>query len=432
MSEIRTPHLTNNAIPNAAQWNNAFRGMVREIQEMMLRLLHGDDTPSAGGGGVLGGLVCDNVSGQMQSSVTPGWGWYYDATLPSPQSPFGVVVLHETTIVNHTPADGSNPRIDVISIASPSDTDTVESTLTWEAAPENRPTQRGAQPALVVTAGTPAGSPVAPATPAGHLKLCEVTVPAGATNLNSAGYSNKRVMANGGKLRDADLGDFVFADRVGTGVVSLLTVLDLLETLEPSAIQWDRSKDYPVFYRGKGEVGIGGGDKLGAHYPMLIHGGRTWWRSVPWIGKEQDLGANPMTSLFNANYLTLARVNTTAMGYTMSVPIPADVRGIEVVAAKLRYQCVEAFDATWNEKLVDLIHVAADGTATVIGTATFTLSGVHGSVEPLTFTSLATPVIAEGDMVFASLRLASNGDGTAVGEVRLFSLDVQFREARLT
>lgn len=430
MSELRSPHLTNNAIPSATQWNNAFRGLSREIQELFLRLLCGDDTPSAGGGGVLGGLACDNVSGQMQSTVTAGWGWYYDATLASPLSPFGAVPLHATETVNHASADPDDDRIDVISIASPTGTDTEESVLTWEAAPQNRDTQRGAQPVIMVTAGTPAGSPVAPSTPAGHLKLAEVLVPAGATNLDSATYTDFRVFAHGNRLRGDD-GRFDFVSRLATGGLELMRFY-ILGAVASSSLDWDMGEDWLRWTRGKGAAG----DSTGEVFAMGIPDGRTWWRSVPFLGGACYDSANVNLGFLmsDANALILKRAtNGAALSYVY-VGIPADARGLELVAAKLRYKTTQAFNATVGAagRAFKLMLMAADGTATELASQDVTIASLlDACAAPVTLTLGDTPVLVEGDTLIARFMLELTASGTSdLGDLELHGLDLQFKEGR--
>jgi hypothetical protein len=427
MSEIRTPNLANNAIFNAAQWNNALRGTTREIQEMMLRLLNGDDTPSAGGGGVLGGFVCDNVTGQMQSTVTAGWGWYYDATLAEPMSPFGAVMLHESEIVNHTAADGSNPRIDVISIASPSDTDTEESTLTWEAAPENRDTQRGAQPTIVVTAGTPAGSPVAPSTPAGHLKLCEVTVPAGATNLNSATYTDKRTFARGNVLRPAD-GPHEFVEPTGTGQV---TITEIVTPGARSGFLWKNTQDWPAFYR---DI-VGAGEQLGELYPMLIPEGRTWRRchSLGAGGTHRYINGtvSDMTVAMSATapVTELTRASSSLSAGVLRFPLAVDNRKLGITDFRLTVRLATAFTGTVTTLAASLVKIGATGTQTVLGTAA--LNGL----TPATWATLAAAdfglaetVLGNGEALYVAINWDMTGGGA--GELWLSMAELVVREGR--
>lgn len=79
--------------------------------------------------------------------------------------------------------DGANPRIDILSLA-PLDVDDVSSSVKIKSGgainPQTLTTRRRRSFALVYTAGTPAGSPSAPATPAGHLPVAELAVPAAA------------------------------------------------------------------------------------------------------------------------------------------------------------------------------------------------------------------------------------------------------------
>lgn len=422
MTELRTPNLHDVAVFSAAQWNNALRGLTREIQDLFLRLLFGDDTPSAGDGGVVGGLVCSAVTGQLQTQVTAGWAFRYDGTIASPRSKFGIIPLHSAVIVDHDPNEDSDDRIDVISIVAPTGTDTTESVLMWESAPQNLATQRGAQASVVVTKGTPDASPVAPSTPAGHVKLFEVLVEGGWTlNLDSAVYTDKRVKSRGLSMRDADDGAFEFITRVSTGGMQLLKILGTGFATE-SSIDWDRTLDWPRFYRGKG----GSGEQLGELYPMLIPSDRTWWRSVPWTGRDFIVGS--YVGIHGTAALTIARSGQDGV-YQQAVGIPADARGLQVIAAKARYQCTTAFDGTIVTRYVKLYRVQADGTSTEIGTGNMTLASTQGSVQTISLTMAETPVIAEGDTLHAIVGVQTSTSGS-VGEVKLYSIDVQFKEGR--
>lgn len=426
MTEIRTPHLTDDAIPSAAQWNAAFRGLSREIQDLFLRLLFGDDTPSTGDGGVVGGLVCSAVTGQMQTRVSAGWAFRYDGTLASPQSKLGVVPLHAEVIVDHDDGDGTNDRIDVISIVAPTGTDNEESVLMWEAAPQNLKTQRGAQASVVVTKGTPDAVPVAPTTPSGHVKLFEVVVEAGFTNLNGALYTDKRVRARGLYERDADDAMLKLRSRASTGFAALIQMLG--HGVAASSLEWDRSEDWLRLARGKGLSG----DAVYC-YPMMSTSGRAWWRSISWLSSptQSDNAAKIEVgwAYGSAGPLRLTRGDTSAWGQYVRLPVPVDARGLEVVAAKVRYKTTQAFDGTINTREVKLWH-RSNGTLTDIGAVNLTLASTHGSVQTATITLTGTPTLVEGDELFAVFALDLTASGTAVGVVELHSLDIQFKEGR--
>jgi hypothetical protein len=279
----------------------------------------------------------------------------------------------------------------------------------------------------VITKGTAAGSPSAPATPAGNLKLYEVWIPA--TSGAPVAY-DYRDFAAGPKTRAGDR-PMTAATEVGTDA-NMLEVLARAqadgETSFLSSLRWDVTEDLPYIIRGKG----GAGEEGAALYPLLSPA-REWWRSVPFIGKEQDLGVDEMTSIYGgtgAPRLLLDRPGTNTHAYSLTIPIPVDARGLEVVAAKMRYQVTEAWDATITEQVVELIHVSAAGTATLVGSVTLVLGVLDVAISPETFSSLATPVIEEGDVLYAQLRIACSATGTAVGSAVFYGLDVQFKEAR--
>lgn len=429
MGELRSLNTVLGAIYDPGSINNAFRATSKELQDFLAWLMFGDNDA---GGGVAGFSASETSA--LNVTVTRGGGLIYTAGAPSPASKWAWVYSGASVVKAITAHHLTKARVDLISVSWTQIPDTPVSVGYEGGSPAVTQTQRGCQATLTVTAGGTVGAGDAPgawaekpATPAGSEALWYVYVPATSGALVMV---DVRRHLPGPKERPYNAPLITYTDVDTNAVLRTISArkADNADTAFASLEGWDVTEDWPYYSRAKAASGdIGAGTAL---YPMMIPAGRTWYRAVPWLGVTVDSGANPMTATI-AGPLVLTRVGTTAIGYVQSVGIPVETRGLEVVAANLRYKVTTAFDATFTAKKVDLIHVAADGTITTIGTANLTLNGVHGSVQTLAL-SLAggTPTIAEGDMLFAQLVLTSTGTGTAVGSVQLGALDVQFKEGR--
>lgn len=142
----------------------------------------------AGGTGVVRGL-------RLTPTAPPGMAVTLETG--SAFDPTGLLlVLESTTILNVVPAHPTLPRIDLVSLAGAEGDADVEERLfindgvipaTTNAA--NTPTRKRVVVTPAITTGTPAGSPVAPATPAGHRALHHVRVEAGATAIDASKLS---------------------------------------------------------------------------------------------------------------------------------------------------------------------------------------------------------------------------------------------------
>lgn len=141
--------------------------------------------PSADGLGARSGVRPGGQDAAFLSGTT--WtvrahsGVIYPA-LTSTSGPYRYAQEQESGSID--PADSSNPRVDAVDIIIMDDD-------------EDNSGQRRSR--AVYTAGTPASSPVPPATPAGSIRLLEIDVPAGAGS-PSATYVAPATVASGGVL----------------------------------------------------------------------------------------------------------------------------------------------------------------------------------------------------------------------------------------
>lgn len=120
--------------------------------------------------------VTENSPAGMSVRIASGWA----AIVGTTQANMGTYVGYNdaTVVLGVTTADPTNPRIDRVCM-------TVNDAY-YTGASNNV--------VLQVVAGTPAGSPVAPATPANSISLATVAVAAGATALTTANITDTRVL----------------------------------------------------------------------------------------------------------------------------------------------------------------------------------------------------------------------------------------------
>ena len=120
--------------------------------------------------------VTENSPAGMSVRVASGWA----AIVGTTQAHMGTYVGYndDTVVLGVTTADPTNPRIDRVCM-------TVNDAY-YTGSLNNV--------VLQVVAGTPAGSPVAPATPANSISLATVAVAAGATALTTANITDTRVL----------------------------------------------------------------------------------------------------------------------------------------------------------------------------------------------------------------------------------------------
>ncbi len=228
MAEFPSVHLVDDTIPTAAQLNAAARAASRAHMTMLGLSAFKGVQPADGTGAVFGGLKVSAVSGTMRSQVSAGTGIYVDSSaFTSPLSPFGLVLLEaaDTTTLTHATADATNPRYDIVCIRTQAGTQNEVSVADYPSGSTPRDTIRGPEVDLAITAGTPAGSPSVPATPAGYIKLAEVYVPAAATDAVNFRYLDVRPMRSmtGGPVRMTMSATFGYA---ADAVAPAITVIE--------------------------------------------------------------------------------------------------------------------------------------------------------------------------------------------------------------
>ena len=140
--------------------------------------------------------VTQNSPAGMSVRVAAGWA----AIVGTTQANMGTYVGYndDTVVLGVTTADPTNPRIDRVCM-------TVNDAY-YTGSLNNV--------VLQVVAGTPAGSPVAPATPANSISLATVAIAAGATALTTANITDTRVLVTTNIPESGDISAVV----AGTGL----------------------------------------------------------------------------------------------------------------------------------------------------------------------------------------------------------------------
>lgn len=140
--------------------------------------------------------VTQNSPAGMSVRVASGWA----AIVGTTQSNMGTYVGYndDTVVLGVTTADPTNPRIDRVCM-------TVNDAY-YTGSLNNV--------VLQVVAGTPAGSPVAPATPANSISLATIAVAAGATAITTANITDTRVLVTTNIPESGDISAVV----AGTGL----------------------------------------------------------------------------------------------------------------------------------------------------------------------------------------------------------------------
>ena len=156
------------------------------IQSVYNGLLHRLLADSAGNprNGFVGNDCLVSISAGLTMSIAPGFGMYYDSALTGDFSPYWLPVVLPSAVTTALAAhDATNPRIDLVCIASGTLDDVSENISVKDPTTGVTSTQAANQrrkwlATVTTVTGTPAAIPAAPATPSGKIVLAEVLVPA--------------------------------------------------------------------------------------------------------------------------------------------------------------------------------------------------------------------------------------------------------------
>lgn len=147
-------------------------------------------------------------------SVRAGFGIQTDNTQTGKESKKRPIYLSAASAQTLSTPHASNNRIDLICIKSTeqvidSVSRQVKDFITGAVAPQTLDVTKDWDADIVVVAGTPAGSPVAPAVPSGYIKLCEILVTASTGVANQAAITDSRILMPILDITAIDTSDFV-------------------------------------------------------------------------------------------------------------------------------------------------------------------------------------------------------------------------------
>lgn len=144
------------------------------------RLLYDATTEQPRTGNIGDDCLCV-VTGALEVTVLRGITWRYDSSETNAWAPHYKVAIVEADEALTLDAHDAQARIDVISVAPAEEDDESAGRVVWDGSAltgTTVDTRRKLTATLTVTKGTPGVSPAVPATPSGHVKLAQVTVPA--------------------------------------------------------------------------------------------------------------------------------------------------------------------------------------------------------------------------------------------------------------
>lgn len=175
-----------------------------------------------------------SYSSPTQVNVAAGLGFQFDAAQVSPEPTRRPVYLAAITAVNLTTPDGTNPRIDSICVKADRAAELTGNRKykdpgTGVVSLQSFTLQEDWMSTLLAVAGTPAGSPVAPATPAGYIKLAQCTIPAVVGMSGSGNVTDFRTLMPVGAT--AAINTLAFTRLTAGAAVSITQLLTDTDTL---------------------------------------------------------------------------------------------------------------------------------------------------------------------------------------------------------
>lgn len=174
-------------------------------------------------------------------SVRAGIGIQNDGTQVSPESTRRMFYRGAAVTLNVAVADGTDARKDIVvakadRVVSLSASRQVKDFISSVVAPQTLDIETDWQSTLQVVTGTPSGSPVEPAVPAGYIKLAVINVPAVTGPTSQANITDSRTVMPILENTKIDTSTFLYVPTKAVGT-PLKTVLRELDALSVAASQ---------------------------------------------------------------------------------------------------------------------------------------------------------------------------------------------------
>lgn len=377
-------------------------------------------------------------------SVNPGSGFQTDATQVAPEPQKRLLYRSSSTTLNLQAADGVNDRIDIVvarakRVDGAIETRKFKNASTLVISNESFVVSNEWETEFDIVEGTPAGSPVAPATPSGWIKIAELYVNA-VTGLSGAGdvTDSRAIMPIGGAVALNTLGK----QRVTAGAaVPLSTLITDIDTLlkfgyqnytdydelgaDPAAPAASKHRLYfkggVAFFRDFGgaitPLGSGGGGGGGAN-----------WYPNDGIGPVEDTENNEKVWLFE---------DAAAQKLTLFIRVPASyISGRQLKTLISAYS--PSASNTWKltsttylvRKNLDAITSVANSYASTNAALTNTVANMYREIE-LDLTNATGQIngfsVSAGDIL--KVELTRSGGTTDTDDVRLLPSGTEFKIA---
>lgn len=210
--------------------NRIMQGTERWLLERLMHHMVGETTQ-----GFFDDSFFVDFTDATHVSIRAGLGVQNDNTQTSPESKRRLLWRDAAVALTLDAPDPTNPRIDIVVVKADrtnvlTESRQIKDFLTSVVAPQSIVTETDWLATCQVVAGTPAGSPSEPATPAGYIKIATMTIAAVSGLANQAAITDNRVKMPILDLTAIDTSGFAYVptQAIGTPLKTVLAELDAL------------------------------------------------------------------------------------------------------------------------------------------------------------------------------------------------------------
>lgn len=424
----KTGFLIDDQAPKADKWNPHLRWTGRDMANFIAAHVFGELTTGIGAGSarVLAGFNVSAGSG-MASNYTAGAAIHYDTTVytavvdgEDTVSPFGWQMVESNGAVTHDANASGSVRVDLVCSLSTIGTDRPENVQQDGGATTSQNTRWGHQSSVAIVKGTPGAG--APATPTGYTLLEEVSIPDGAGSSAAFTYTDKRQRAANHILYDTHV-----EIDVEDGNAQTMIQVDDQTDATTFALTWNRVNDWMAITRNV----VPAGDTTQQLYPMVVPGGREWTVFIPFAGGNwrRPTSGGGLEIEDYGNKVEIDRTGVTAEQFEWSASMPIPARGLEITAGTIYWDVNTAFDGTILNQTLNVDVYDETGASTTSLAAASPALAVAGTGK--TAATSGTPVVVDGEYARINLTFGLSADGTAVGRVSLYGVQLTLKEGRV-